>query len=323
MGGDNVEINLSEPHVLSGATASDLDKAENHLAGYNDRVIAVWKVSADSIEKVTDFWRYFPKGCLLLPCCWPLLILCLPCTIRTIFRAQAGQTGALRTQMEGTLYILGTKNLYRLVDLPAQELPSERRKKKSKKKRNETANLRFTRDQSGFQPLETITSATVDDAGTTCIPTFGMPPVPSVNVGLPPGAALAEPPRRMISAPGGMISMRQMRMYVDDPEEACNLIMAAKKKCVEEVALTTTMSVPPQMQEMVAAPDSPPTADTAEQNGETDIVRDETAAGHIGQAAGAVAGNDRNKKGEKGPRGSASGPAKGKKGKGKQARGGK
>mmetsp|Transcript_3741 Transcript_3741/g.5752 ORF Transcript_3741/g.5752 Transcript_3741/m.5752 type:complete len:264 (+) Transcript_3741:65-856(+) len=99
---------MSRATLLSGANHTHLQKAHQYLIDigiHDEEIIAVWCISPENI-RATSLAPFAPA--LAMPCFWPQLCCLSPCII-------AGYS-ATKEVCDGTIYVLGRKNLYRIVD---------------------------------------------------------------------------------------------------------------------------------------------------------------------------------------------------------------
>ncbi|CAD7945068.1 unnamed protein product [Amoebophrya sp. A120] len=199
-GGAGGSSSNSSVQLLSGATQQDADKAWAHCQTYNDEPVAVWRVNPENYNLCCKKVRFY----FILPCLWPHAILCSPC----VYFANKATNDAL----QGTTYILGKKNLYRIVEAEVGGVCCT------------------TGNDSGFEKLSSITSVGVHNqaAPCACLESHG------VQIAVPFVSPLSD------YTGGGPPSFI---MYVDNPDYAAGLINTA----MENAQQLRGPQAPPQM----------------------------------------------------------------------------
>eukprot|EP00392_Amoebophrya_sp_AT5.2_P002576 g2581.t1 len=214
---------VKPPQLFSGATEEDGAKAQEHCLGYNDVATAVWRVNPENHNVAIKQAAIV----LAIPCFWPHAIICSPC----LFAMNSAAKGFLK----GTLYILGKKNLYRLVEVHAD---------------SGGCAVCATGKDSGFEKLSALSSVAVDNPGA-----LPCAQVSAVKVGVPFGSALGPQSSGMHVSNAGNVRVvaPTFQMLVSEPDTAAQLIHQA----MENAQKTQSQEAPPQMQMQAQAAASP------------------------------------------------------------------
>ena len=178
---------------FGGATEDDLRNAAERCDG-EERIAAIWRIPSDVASSAAC--ASFPPA-LFLPCFWPHLAVLSPCLISGYC------TGV--SLFEGTTYFLTDKALHVLVDASVGGC------------------LYRTGKDSGQVGLNEIKSIVVNNAASGLCAGFS----PStLDVQVPYGSPVANSGGSSDKSPG------TFKMFVQNPDEARKLLMAAKNAFV-------------------------------------------------------------------------------------------
>lgn len=207
---------MSRATLLSGAKHTHLQKAQQYLIDngiYDEEIIAVWCISTENINASS----LGPFAALVaLPCFWPHLVCLSPCVIANYL--------VTKEVCEGTIYVLGRKNLYTIIDAEVGGSSSP------------CPCFGFTTGRdSAMQELSAIQGIAVNSRGEGCCSQLR---TSHVSIGVPFGSPLANHGKS-----GDQHLNTHFVMLVEEPEKAARLIREAKEQFSQPIEAAVAVPV--------------------------------------------------------------------------------